>query len=93
MNWSILKDIGTFTLALLIGIAGLIRVDEISLKIDAQSKHINELETRLSMVVTKSNARVPSELALDNEQRIKVNQNDIDWLKRFAKYLNTKIEK
>jgi len=93
MNWSILKDIGTFTLALLIGIAGLIRVDEISLKIDAQSKHINELETRLSMVVTKSNARVPSKLALDNEQRIKVNQNDIDWLKRFAKYLNTKIEK
>lgn len=92
MNWSVIKDLGTFTLAFLIGIGAWFRIDSIDSKLEKSNTKIEDLEIRISTIVTKSHARVPSVLALDNERQIEVNKNDIEWLKRVIKYVNKKTE-
>lgn len=88
MNWGVIKDLGTFTLAFLIGIGAWFRIDSIDDRLSKANAKIDDLEFRLSTVVTKSHARVPSVLALENERQIEINKTDIEWLKRVIKYVN-----
>ena len=92
MDWSVIKDLGTFTLAFLIGIGAWLRIDSMDESLKQSNARIEDLEIRISTIVTKSHARVPSVLALDNERQIEVNKNDIEWLKRVVKYVNKKTE-
>ena len=90
MNYSWIKDVGTFGLALLVGIGGWLRIDAIDNKLQNMESKIDRLEIRMSNVVTKTNERIPSNLSVDLESEIEVIKTDIEWIKKFITYINKK---